>query len=269
MTNKTPIDLYNGEVRIWFEKRGHTYTHDDGSVIANPSSVLRLVNKPFLVKWAAKKATEFIEEEFQPYTEYNPVEIARILRGAKVAHEEYSSDRMQIGTQVHAYVEQRIKYELGLRKTQKRMPPSSMSDIYFACLAFEDFVWRYKPVWQDAERVVYSRKNDHVGTTDAVCMIDGEFYIVDWKTGSGLYLEHAYQMASYLAALKEEEPEKHAGTKRLLVRLSTNGKFVTYWDEDIKKKLTGQGPEEDYEQFLRLLAVWRTIQQGPQAWSFR
>jgi len=265
------ISMYDGDVRIWFEQRNHLYTHDNGDIIANPSSVLKLVNKPFLVPYAAKKATESMELSFQPYTQYDVVQIGQMLRAAKRAHKEYSADRMLIGSQIHAYCEQRIRFELGLRKTKKALPPSEgLPEVRKGAEAFEEFVWRYSPTWHFAERVVYSRASDHVGTVDAACDIDGKTYVVDWKTGAGLYPEHAWQMASYWGALVEEEPDEYEHAERLLVRLSTDsGKFKPYMEADIQERLTGGSAAQDYAQFLRLLESWRYTQAGPQGWVFR
>lgn len=54
------------------------------------------------------------------------------------------------------------------------------------------------------EQSVCSVKYWYSGTFDVVCEIDGERYILDWKTSSGVYgREYFYQMAGYRNALQE------------------------------------------------------------------
>jgi hypothetical protein len=267
---KHDLILYNGEVEIVFDDKAHTYRHrDSNKLIANPSSVHNILAKPFLIPWAAKKSAEHIGEVLQPYTEYTEVEVARMVRNASQAHTEYSADRMVIGHYVHGWIEGYIKWKLGLR-AEKKIPGKVSKEILNGIHAFLDFDQRHSPRYLFSERVVYSRLGDHIGTCDAACEIQGKIYTTDWKTGAGIYLEHAYQTASYSAALTEESPETYDWPERLVVKLSTKtGKASEYWEKDIQKKLTGHTLQQDYQQYRRLVDCWYTLQDGPQAWSFK
>ena len=268
MGQRTAIDLYDGEVRIWFNQESHTYTHGDGSFIANPSSVNKLLNKKFLIQWAANKGGDRVEDMLHPHREYDAVEITKIASEVRRAHEDYSKGKMMIGSTIHAWVEEHIKYRLGKRPAKQ--VPGHEGPIKNGVLALLEFEERWDPEWLFTERVVYSRKNDHTGTCDAAAVIAGRVVVLDWKSGSGVYLEHAYQMASYVGALAEEEPALYDGAERGLVRLNTDSATAKpYWESDIQKTLTGGNVAQDYEQFIRLLDSWRTIQGGPQGWQFR
>ena len=50
---------------------------------------------------------------------------------------------------------------------------------------------------------VASRIYGFGGSLDALGWRDGEYGILDWKTGSGIYKEHALQVAAYAQALAE------------------------------------------------------------------
>jgi hypothetical protein len=48
-----------------------------------------------------------------------------------------------------------------------------------------------------SEIVVWNDQYNYAGTIDFVCTIDGEDWIIDFKTGQGTYPEHALQISAY------------------------------------------------------------------------
>lgn len=64
---------------------------------------------------------------------------------------------------------------------------------------FLAFVEQHKPEFTDVERTVYDPALGVAGTFDARCVIDGERWLIDWKTGRA-YDEHALQLAFYAHA---------------------------------------------------------------------
>lgn len=59
--------------------------------------------------------------------------------------------------------------------------------------------------WLFAERRVYSRDHQYVGTADAGYEKDNKLYLADWKTSSGIRLDYLMQLASYAKAIEEED----------------------------------------------------------------
>jgi len=55
--------------------------------------------------------------------------------------------------------------------------------------------WQPKPIFTEAP--VASRKHWYAGTADSLAVIDGENYLLDWKTSNGVYGDTCMQAAAY------------------------------------------------------------------------
>jgi hypothetical protein len=65
-------------------------------------------------------------------------------------------------------------------------------------LAFERFLADYAPEFEATEASVFSRAEHYAGTLDAICRLDGwGRWLVDYKTGKGVYPEVGLQLAAY------------------------------------------------------------------------
>lgn len=262
--------MYGGDVVINMDRRNHIYYDSNDQIIASPSNVNRLLAKPFLTPWAAKLAVQYIEENIEPHTPYTEVELGRILRAAAREHTEYMNDRGAIGSRVHGWIEGHVKHQLGLRGPKR--PPRTPGPVATGVQAFLDWEIDHKPTYLFTERVVYSRIGNHVGTADFAFTLPGESrpLLGDFKTGKGVYYEHALQLASYSAALTEEEPETYDWPERYIVKLNTDTGNYSIWDEKrIQEKLTNNTVQQDYGQFRRLLDSWYDVQKGPSGYHYK
>ena len=68
---------------------------------------------------------------------------------------------------------------------------------------FVDFWKTYKPELISTEEFVYSDEHKYAGTADLVCKLDGEVWLIDFKTSNSLHKSYDLQLASYAKALKE------------------------------------------------------------------
>jgi len=59
-----------------------------------------------------------------------------------------------------------------------------------------DFLERHKPTFRAVEFMVYSQRYLYGGTADAAVVIDGELWLIDYKTGTGVYPDTALQLAA-------------------------------------------------------------------------
>jgi hypothetical protein len=66
--------------------------------------------------------------------------------------------------------------------------------------AYREFLDAFKPRFLAIEEMVVSLKHLYAGTLDAILVLDGEVWIVDLKTGAGLYPETGLQLAAYASA---------------------------------------------------------------------
>jgi hypothetical protein len=97
-----------------------------------------------------------------------------------------------IGTQVHEHID---KIVTGTPVGAPALPIAAHIASFDAWLAVTN------PEFEASELTVYSDKHEYAGTLDAIVEIDGEFYVVDYKTSAkGPYPEVALQLAAYARA---------------------------------------------------------------------
>lgn len=63
--------------------------------------------------------------------------------------------------------------------------------------AYRKFLTTWEPQFLLVEAMVFSLRHHYAGTLDAVAVIDGETWLLDWKTSKGVYGDMAIQLAAY------------------------------------------------------------------------
>lgn len=173
---------------------GFTYEEKIPSV----TSVLRVINKPALIPWAAKKAAEasalhalglYMEGELDMdmYEE--------IVETGKQAPNEVRNSAGNVGTAAHSVIEARLKGE----DCETTMLSGSMLNKIDQW--FDDYLPEYEVI--GLEQPVYCPfPLPYVGTADALMKVNDSVVLMDWKTGSALYPETALQLAAYSHAIE-------------------------------------------------------------------
>jgi hypothetical protein len=92
-----------------------------------------------------------------------------------------------IGTRVHRLVEQLA------RNTEPEVTPAEAPYVD----AYRGFLATFRPRFLAVEEMVASLRQGYAGTLDAIAVIDGDTWLLDVKTGAGLYPETALQLAAY------------------------------------------------------------------------
>ena len=209
--------LYGGKVILDFNKFKHTYTVK-GEKIPSVTTVLGVINKPALVAWAARMATDHVIECIDPGVSYDELQLNAIFEGAKKAHWQKKTDAGNIGTLVHEWVEDYIN-----DKNPKMPVNEQLND---AVSNFMDWVHEHDVKFLKAEEPAFSKKYKYAGIIDFICTIDGKLYIGDLKTSKGIYPEYLLQTSAYRYARAEEYPdEDYKGT--VIVRVGKDGSFET------------------------------------------
>jgi len=142
----------------------------DGALYPRVSSILAVINKPFLATWRGKVGN---------------TEADRIAREAT-----------DLGTRVHAV----CAAALG-------GPPCDDDDPALRPYATAVQAWAARDVATvlACERVVISRRHRYAGTCDLLCRLqDGALALVDFKTSKQLDPVYGVQLAAYRRALWEE-----------------------------------------------------------------
>jgi len=159
--------------------RAHTrYYTKTGQLVPGVTTVLGVLNKPALVKWANDLG----------------------LKGIQVG--KYVDELATIGTLAHYIIECHLKKE---KPDYSNNTPNQVSLAENSAIKFME--------WQDAqkdfkllatERQFISEQFLYGGTIDLYCEIDGKKCCVDIKTCKGVYDEMHTQVVAYAKALTEE-----------------------------------------------------------------
>ncbi|MFA5324523.1 MAG: hypothetical protein WC373_17735 [Smithella sp.] len=83
---------------------------------------------------------------------------------------------------------------------------------YAAAMSFVDWFNEYKPVVKKTELTVFSPDDRYAGTLDLYCEIEGEPWIVDFKTSAQIWPSHEIQLSAYKHA---HNPEARIGVVQL------------------------------------------------------
>ena len=122
---------------------------------------------------------------------------------------------------------------------------------------FVDFWTTCKPELISTEEFVYSDEYRYAGTADLVCKLDGEVWLIDFKTSNSLHKSYDLQLASYAKALKESKGVEIERTGILWLKSSKRGPSKQ------KGRIQGKGWElkviDDIEENFELFQLIRKL----------
>ena len=105
------------------------------------------------------------------------------------------------GTQVHEMIEAYLNGEE--LKFLEHGRPMYAPNIWQMFLRFVDFWEEYKPTLIEAEIHLFSDELKIAGTCDMVCEINGELWVIDFKTSNHLQTTYDLQTAIYAKCFEE------------------------------------------------------------------
>ena len=232
-----------------FEAKNHSYTLD-GKPLTGCTTVLGVIAKPNLIQWAANEAVNFVRNEWKSDVIYSQEAIELILNKAKTAHRRKKEEAGQKGADVHAVIEDIIKFAIKEDEGMIMMNTHETPQVR----NFIEWAIENKIKFLESEKKVYSQKHWTAGTADFTCLINGRKWIGDIKTSSGIYDRTPMaQTAAYRMMLEEMGEKDFVGS--VIVNIKKDGKFNkeedVYWSEDF---------QEDLSLFLGALQVYRILQ---------
>uniref|UniRef100_A0A6M3JNF6 PD-(D/E)XK nuclease superfamily protein n=2 Tax=viral metagenome TaxID=1070528 RepID=A0A6M3JNF6_9ZZZZ len=159
------------------KSRAHTiYKTEDGVRIPGVTTVLNVLNKPALVKWANNLGLQGIDSS------------------------KYRDSMADIGTLAHQMILDYFKGE----KTDTSEYSSGQIDLAENCLlSFWEWEKGHDIKVIMAEVPLISREYGYGGTIDCFCELDGQATLLDFKTGKAIYEEMVFQVSSYRHLLIE------------------------------------------------------------------
>jgi len=170
----------------------HRYSWNGGSWYPSVTTILQIKDKPALVGWAKRETAACAVRNLDV--------LEKMVRsggpGAAVDWlkriPDYTRDTAaDLGTQVHAMAE-----AIG------RGDPVAVDESLRPYLAAyrRDFLDVFAPRFLAVEAMVCSERYEYGGTADAFVEIDGETWLLDYKTGSAVYPDTALQLAGLARA---------------------------------------------------------------------
>lgn len=205
---------------IMFYPTSHQYKlvvgekKSDWQTIDSVSRICGIVDKSdALLIWASRLCSDYLLSL--------PVQ-KRTDEEVKIAvnkHKEKKEEAANIGTLAHAWAEEYIK------KGDISFPDDPQ--VANAVNGFLEWTSQHDIEWLASERFVYSDKYNYVGICDAIAVIDGKKYLVDFKTSNRIRkLEYGMQTSAYVFAYEEETGERIDGV--IVARFSKDDMDVPF-----------------------------------------
>lgn len=226
-------------IPVNFEPKSHTY-EVEGQLFTGVTTILNVMNKPFLMFWYAKMTAEEVKGKWTEIKKITKKEdFDKLVDLAKSAATRKADKAKDIGHQVHAWIEQYI--------TDQDMELPEDEQVLACIRQFLKWNKGRKVKWLASEAIVASMKHRFAGTVDALCEVDGKLTVLDFKTSSMISDDYALQLAGYQIALEEMGINIE---QRAIVRVPKDGSPVEEWivDTDL---------DFDKETFLRCRELHR------------
>ena len=136
-----------------------------------------------------------------------------------------------------------------LRNSDTGEPEAIKLQEYEAILSFADWFKEAKPKTLENELVVFNEEHRYAGTADYICEMDGERWLIDFKTSQSVWPSFEMQLSAYAHALaKELKPDK-LGILQVGYRKNKRGFKLTE-------------VEDQFDLFLAAKRIWQKECQG-------
>jgi len=248
--------LYNGEITITFDPAKHVY-RANGIVVNGVTTILGVLDKPFLTSWASKEAVKELgyyerqiwtpngyidvpqEEQAEGLGRLNATlehfkimtadEYWHTLHQAKNAHTRRKQEAASIGTMTHKWIEDYIK---GFNPEMPTIPK-----VKNGVEAFLKWLNGNKVEFKLSEAKVYSKKFKIAGTLDWTAIVNGISTLGDIKTSNFFDQKFFWQTSAYQYARQEEYPDEAYG-QQVIIRCDKNdGTVEVFTSTEYRKNI--------------------------------
>ena len=153
-----------------------TYNNKEGMEVPSVTTILKVLNKPFIAKWANS------------------------LGWKRQSYDKVLEESAERGTFVHELLHEY------LFKEGKRFDISHPDTVNFIAEhinAFKEFLSEHElePIWGEKSFSV----EQYGGTIDLLCNLDNELTILDFKTSKRFYSSHFIQLGAYIQLLEAHD----------------------------------------------------------------
>jgi hypothetical protein len=236
------VKLYNGEIEMIYNDKGHKYIIDGQSVLG-VTTILSVINKPALIQWAANTVIEYLQIKMKAGEKLDELQLKNLFTEAKKYNRTLKNQAADLGTLIHNWIEEYIK--------GKNPAPLVNETAKKSIDSFLAWVKEKNVKFTESEKIIYSKKYKYAGTCDFTCEIDGKKYVGDLKTSKGIYDEYLLQVSAYRYALQEEFGKEYDGM--LIIR-------IPKVENDVVEVKFFNNYKQCAEAFLQALGLYRNLQ---------
>lgn len=168
---------------------GRGYVHPISQVtVPSVTTVLSVLDKPALPRWAAKQVAEFAVDNKTAWTDLPNDAAIDMLKGSPWRTRDRAAEA---GTDAHTYCEQLLRGEIDINA------PFDPPGLGAAAKNLRELLKTLQPQPVAIEGTVWSHTYGYAGSFDGIHLIDGELTLVDLKTSTGVYPDYSIQLAAY------------------------------------------------------------------------
>jgi len=188
----------------------HVYTAENGDMYTGCTTIAGAWRKDFLAPWYAKEAIQAVTDNLGEISlllkdNDKPKEtpkLLELLNDCKMAAKRKGDQAKQDGTDAHAWVEQALAIKISGKGKNPKMPESK--EAQKAIKSFIDWTKKNKVEWLASEEIIAAHEYKVAGTLDAIAIVNGLTYLVDFKTSSQVSEDALIQAAGYDLMLREQ-----------------------------------------------------------------
>jgi len=216
--------LYGGTVVVDYYPTSHRYKLvsvdgvDKNEWLKSPSGIVRMLDKSApLMSWATKCFYEAMVASMRDGKNFTADDVLSMLAVAKTAYSERRDEAANVGTVVHFYAQNHLDIkkienaegfeDLSEDDQAKARAGAQAFDNWYAALGGKSIA---------SEFLVFSKKEGFAGRCDDLVEVNGEPWILDYKTSKDIYTDQVYQVTSYMKAREEEYPDLRIAGARLI-----------------------------------------------------
>lgn len=223
-TETERYSLYGGAIEIDYYPKSHRYKlvkedgQDRNEWLKSPSGIVKMLDKSApLMSWATKCFYEAMIAAMRDGKNFTKDDLLSMLEVSKNAYNERRDEAANVGTVVHFYAQNHLEIK-SIEKAEgfEDLSPEDQIKARAGASAFDGWYAGLGAKSIASEFLVYSRKEGFTGRCDDLVEINGEPWILDYKTSKGVYTDQVYQVTSYMKAREEEYPDLRIAGARLI-----------------------------------------------------
>lgn len=236
-------------------KRYHAFTKDGEAIpLRRTSSIIKstIGNSDGLLKWYARMAASYVDQTWDVNRKrrYTEGEKQFIIANAAEYPERYKDECADLGKQAHDVIDKFFK-------TGAWPGPDQILDDRVVN-SLELFARRWSQTGYqvlESEFYCWDVELECGGTADAIAFdpANNTYVLIDFKTGSGIYSNHLYQVAAYVGALNRMGSRGFPVTRAFVMRIGREDAFAQM------EEIEAEELEEGYELFKEFCRIQRAI----------